>query len=63
MHECGHIVLDHTEDSELAEAEAKFFAKEIDICESNSYNFNFKCDFAAAMKNAFGDNFTGEVND
>ena len=27
MHECGHIVLDHTEDSELAEAEAKFFAK------------------------------------
>ena len=27
MHEVGHIVLDHTEDSELAEAEAKFFAK------------------------------------
>ena len=27
MHECGHIVLDHTEESELAEAEAKFFAK------------------------------------
>ncbi len=27
MHEDGHIVLDHTEDSELAEAEAKFFAK------------------------------------
>ena len=27
MHENGHIVLDHTEDSELAEAEAKFFAK------------------------------------
>lgn len=26
-HECGHIVLDHTEESELAEAEAKFFAK------------------------------------
>ncbi len=27
MHEDGHIILDHTEDSELAEAEAKFFAK------------------------------------
>lgn len=27
MHEIGHIVLDHTEDSELAEAEVKFFAK------------------------------------
>lgn len=26
-HECGHIVLDHTEESELAEAEAKFFCK------------------------------------
>lgn len=26
-HECGHIVLDHTEESELAEAEAKFYAK------------------------------------
>lgn len=26
-HEDGHIVLDHTEDSELAEKEAKFFAK------------------------------------
>ncbi len=27
MHEIGHIVLDHTEDSELAEKEASFFAK------------------------------------
>ena len=27
MHENGHIILDHTEDSELAEKEAKFFAK------------------------------------
>lgn len=27
MHEIGHIVLDHSEDSELAEKEAKFFAK------------------------------------
>lgn len=27
MHEVGHIVLDHTEDSELAEKEANFFAK------------------------------------
>lgn len=27
VHECGHIVLDHAEESELAEAEAKFFAK------------------------------------
>ncbi len=27
MHEIGHIVLGHTEDSELAEAEVKFFAK------------------------------------
>ena len=27
VHECGHIILDHTEESELAEAEAKFFAK------------------------------------
>lgn len=27
MHEIGHIVLDHTEDSELAEKEVKFFAK------------------------------------
>lgn len=27
MHEIGHIVLDHTEESELAEAEVKFFAK------------------------------------
>lgn len=26
-HECGHIVLDHTQESDLAEAEAKFFAK------------------------------------
>ncbi len=26
-HECGHIVLEHTQESELAEAEAKFFAK------------------------------------
>ncbi|MDO4663871.1 MAG: ImmA/IrrE family metallo-endopeptidase [Erysipelotrichaceae bacterium] len=26
-HECGHIVLDHSEASELAEAEANFFAK------------------------------------
>ncbi len=27
MHEDAHIILDHTEDSELAESEAKFFAK------------------------------------
>ena len=27
MHELGHIVLDHSEDSELAEKEANFFAK------------------------------------
>ena len=27
MHEIGHIVLDHTEDSELAETEVRFFAK------------------------------------
>lgn len=27
MHEIGHIVLDHTEDSQLAEKEVKFFAK------------------------------------
>ena len=27
MHEIGHIVLDHTEDSELAKKEADFFAK------------------------------------
>jgi Zn-dependent peptidase ImmA (M78 family) len=27
MHEVAHIVLDHTEDSELAEAEVRFFAK------------------------------------
>ena len=26
-HECGHIVLNHSEESDLAEAEAKFFAK------------------------------------
>lgn len=27
MHEIGHIVLDHSEDSEMAEKEVKFFAK------------------------------------
>lgn len=27
LHEIGHIVLGHTEDSELAEKEVKFFAK------------------------------------
>ena len=27
MHEIGHIVLDHSEESELAEAEVRFFAK------------------------------------
>lgn len=27
MHEIAHIILDHTEDSELAEKEVKFFAK------------------------------------
>ena len=27
IHECGHIMLDHTQPSELAEAEANFFAK------------------------------------
>lgn len=27
MHEIGHVVLKHTQDSELAEAEVKFFAK------------------------------------
>lgn len=27
MHEIGHIVLDHSEDSEIAEKEVKFFAK------------------------------------
>lgn len=27
MHEIGHIVLEHSEDSELAEKEVKFFAK------------------------------------
>jgi Zn-dependent peptidase ImmA (M78 family) len=27
MHEIGHIVLDHTEHSQLAEAEANFFAQ------------------------------------
>lgn len=26
-HECAHVVLDHSEESELAEAEANFFAK------------------------------------
>lgn len=39
------------------------FAKEIDICETESFDFNLKCDFNSAMKNAFGDNFTiGETN-
>lgn len=27
IHECGHIILNHTQASELAEAEANFFAK------------------------------------
>ena len=27
MHELGHIILDHSEDSDLAEAEVRFFAK------------------------------------
>ena len=27
LHEIGHIILDHTEDSELADKEVKFFAK------------------------------------
>ena len=27
LHEIGHIILDHSEDSELADKEAKFFAK------------------------------------
>ena len=27
MHEIGHIILEHTEDSELADKEVKFFAK------------------------------------
>lgn len=27
MHEIGHIVLDHSEDSEIAEKEVRFFAK------------------------------------
>ena len=27
MHEVGHVVLDHSEDSELAEKEVRFFAK------------------------------------
>lgn len=27
MHEIGHVILDHSEDSELAEKEVKFFAK------------------------------------
>lgn len=27
IHECGHIILDHTQASRLAEAEANFFAK------------------------------------
>lgn len=27
MHELGHIILDHSEDSELAESEANYFAK------------------------------------
>ena len=27
MHEIGHILLDHTQDSELAEKEVNFFAK------------------------------------
>ena len=26
-HECGHIILDHSQESDLAEAEANFFAK------------------------------------
>lgn len=39
------------------------FAKEIDICETESFDFNLKCDFNLAMKNAFGDKFTiGETN-
>ena len=39
------------------------FAKEIDICETESFDFNLKCDFNSAMKNAFGDKFTiGETN-
>ena len=35
LHEIGHIVLNHTEDSELADSEANFFAKYIGSTDLN----------------------------
>lgn len=42
LHEIGHIVLDHTEDSELADKEANFFAKYSLVPPILVYKFNIK---------------------
>ncbi|MCR4581670.1 MAG: ImmA/IrrE family metallo-endopeptidase [Bacilli bacterium] len=42
LHEVGHIVLDHTEDSELADKEANFFAKYALVPPVLVYKLNIK---------------------
>lgn len=42
LHEIGHIVLDHTEESELAEAEVNFFAKYALVPPVLVYKLNIK---------------------
>ena len=42
LHEIGHIVLDHSEDSELAEKEVKFFAKYALVPPVLVYKLNLK---------------------
>ena len=50
MHENGHIALDHTEDSELAEAEAKFFAKFALAPPALIHNLNLKTAYEIAER-------------
>lgn len=59
MHEIGHIILDHTEDRELAKKEVKFFAKyalappilihKLQLADSKSISQIFEILFASAM--------------
>lgn len=42
IHEFGHYWLEHTEDSELADAEADFFAKNVLAPPLFVYHFNIK---------------------
>lgn len=59
----GEAKYDNTSFIKLKKVDIDSFAAKVDFCDDKSFDFNYKCNFAYAMKKAFGNNFNGVTND